>query len=116
MKGGIVSMLYSIRALQECRMDLNGKIALTLVPDEETGGARGSAWLAAQGLLGRNGVGMLMPEPTSGVVWNANRGAISLRVSVRGKSAHVGLQHRGENSFEQMEQTSTLCRSNPGSP
>ena len=102
MKGGIVSMLYSIRALQECRMELNGKIALTLVPDEETGGARGSAWLAAQGLLGRNGVGMLMPEPTSGVVWNANRGAISLRVSVRGKSAHVGLQHRGENSFEQM--------------
>jgi acetylornithine deacetylase/succinyl-diaminopimelate desuccinylase family protein len=102
MKGGIVSMLYAIRALQECRVKLNGKIALTLVPDEETGGARGSAWLAAQGLLGRDGIGMLMPEPTSGVVWNANRGAISLRVNVLGKSAHVGLQHRGENSFEQM--------------
>jgi acetylornithine deacetylase/succinyl-diaminopimelate desuccinylase family protein len=102
MKGGIVSMLYAIRALQECGVNLDGKIALTLVPDEETGGARGSAWLAAQGLLGRGGIGMLMPEPTSGVVWNANRGAISLRVRVLGKSAHVGLQHRGENSFEQM--------------
>jgi succinyl-diaminopimelate desuccinylase len=102
MKGGIVSMLYAIRALKECGAQLNGKIALTLVPDEETGGARGSAWLAAQGLLGRDGVGMLMPEPTSGVVWNANRGAISLRVKVLGKSAHVGLQHRGENAFEQM--------------
>ena len=45
---------------------------------------------------------MLLPEPTSGVVWNANRGAISLRVKVLGKSAHVGLQHRGENAFEQM--------------
>jgi succinyl-diaminopimelate desuccinylase len=102
MKGGIVSMLYAIRALRECGVDLDGKIALTLVPDEETGGARGSAWLAAQGLLGRDGIGMLMPEPTSGVVWNANRGAISLRVRVLGKSAHVGLQHRGENAFEQM--------------
>src|SRR5258706_3038860 len=102
MKGGIVSMLYGIRALQECRVELDGKIALTLVSDEETGGARGSAWLAAQGLLGRAGIGMLLPEPTSGVVWNANRGAISLRVKVLGKSAHVGLQHRGENSFEQM--------------
>ncbi len=102
MKGGIVSMLYAIRALQECRVELDGKIALTLVSDEETGGARGSAWLAAQGLLGRAGIGMLLPEPTSGVVWNANRGAISLRVKVLGKSAHVGLQHRGENSFEQM--------------
>jgi succinyl-diaminopimelate desuccinylase len=102
MKGGIVSMLYAVRALQECRVELNGKIALTLVPDEETGGARGSAWLAKQGLLGRDAIGMLMPEPTSGVVWNANRGAISLRVRVLGKSAHVGLQHRGENAFEQM--------------
>ena len=102
MKGGIVSMLYAIRALKECGAELNGKIALTLVPDEETGGARGSAWLAAQGLLGRDGIGMLMPEPSSGVVWNANRGAISVRVKVLGKSAHVGLQHRGENSFEQM--------------
>jgi len=102
MKGGIVSMLYAIRALKECGAQLNGRIALTLVPDEETGGARGSAWLAEQGLLGRDGIGMLMPEPTSGVVWNANRGAISLRVKVLGKSAHVGLQHRGENAFEQM--------------
>ena len=102
MKGGIVSMFYAMRALQECRAALNGKVTLTLVPDEETGGARGSASLAAQGLLGRDGIGMLMPEPTSGAVWNANRGAISLRVKVLGKSAHVGLQHRGENSFEQM--------------
>src|SRR5256886_9374543 len=38
----------------------------------------------------------------SGVVWNANRGAISLRVRVHGKSAHVGLQHQGENAFERM--------------
>jgi acetylornithine deacetylase/succinyl-diaminopimelate desuccinylase family protein len=102
MKGGIVAMLYAVRALQECAVHVNGKIALTLVPDEETGGARGSAWLAAQGLLGRNGVGMLLPEPTSGVIWNSNRGAISLRVKVLGKSAHVGLQHQGENAFERM--------------
>jgi acetylornithine deacetylase/succinyl-diaminopimelate desuccinylase-like protein len=45
---------------------------------------------------------MLMPEPTSGVIWNANRGAISMRIKVLGKSSHVGLQHRGENAFEQM--------------
>ena len=100
MKGGIVSMLYALLALRECRVELDGKVQLVLVPDEETGGARGSAKLAEQGILGRNGVGMLLPEPTSGVVWNANRGAISLRVQVLGKSAHVGLQHQGENAFE----------------
>jgi succinyl-diaminopimelate desuccinylase len=102
MKGGIVSMLYAMRALKESGVRLNGRIGLMLVPDEETGGAGGSAWLAKQGLLGRGGIGMLTTEPTSGVVWNANRGAITLRVEVRGKSAHVGLQHRGENAFERM--------------
>jgi acetylornithine deacetylase/succinyl-diaminopimelate desuccinylase-like protein len=81
---------------------VDGKIGLLLVPDEETGGARGSAWLEKEGLLGRCGIGMLTAEPTSGVVWNANRGAMTLRVRVLGKSAHVGLQHLGENAFERM--------------
>lgn len=102
MKGGIVAMLYAIRALKQIGADLNGKIGLMLVPNEETGGMEGTAWLAQEGLLGRNAVGMLLAEPTSGVVWNANRGAISLRVRVFGKPAHVGLQHQGENAFERM--------------
>jgi len=102
MKGGIVSMLYALLALREGGAEMDGKVQLILVPDEETGGARGSANLAEQGILGRDGVGMLLAEPTSGVVWNANRGAISLRVQVKGKSAHVGLQHQGENAFERV--------------
>jgi succinyl-diaminopimelate desuccinylase len=102
MKGGIVAMLFAILALKEFGAELDGKVDLILVPDEETGGARGSNWLAGQGLLGRNGIGMLLAEPTSGAVWNANRGALSLRVRVFGKSAHVGLQHQGENAFERM--------------
>jgi succinyl-diaminopimelate desuccinylase len=102
MKGGIVAMFYAILALRECGATLDGRIALTLVPNEETGGQSGSAWLAERGQLGRDGTGMLLAEPTSGVVWNANRGAISLRVRVFGKSAHVGLQHLGENAFERM--------------
>src|SRR5258708_5369632 len=45
-----------------------------------------------------------MGEPTSGGGWSANRGAISLRVRVLGKSAHVGLQHQGKNAFERMHE------------
>ncbi len=107
MKGGIVAMLYAILAIRECGEKLNGRIGLTLVPDEETGGKRGSEWLAREGLLGRNGVGMLLAEPTGGVAWNANRGAISLRVRILGKPAHVGLQHQGVNAFEGMHRVVT---------
>lgn len=102
MKGGIVAMLFAMLALKASGAELDGKVSLILVPDEETGGARGSARLARQQLLGRNGIGMLLAEPTSGAVWNANRGALSLRVRVLGKPAHVGLQHQGENAFERM--------------
>src|SRR6266403_3203950 len=89
MKGGIVAMLYAILALKASGAELDGRIALTLVPNDETGGEGGSGWLAAQGRLGRGGIGTLLAAPTSGAVWNANRGAISLRVRVLGKSAHV---------------------------
>ncbi len=73
MKGGIVAMLYAILALKENGAELDGRINLTLVPNEETGGEGGSAWLAAQGRLGRGGIGMLLAEPTSGIVWNADQ-------------------------------------------
>jgi acetylornithine deacetylase/succinyl-diaminopimelate desuccinylase-like protein len=45
---------------------------------------------------------MLMPEPTSGTIWNACRGAISLRFKVKGQSVHSTLQHQGINAFERM--------------
>lgn len=102
MKGGLAAMIYAVAALAECKAPLNGRIRLVFVPDEETGGARGSAWLAHRGLLGRDGIGMLTPEPSGGMVWNAIRGALSLRVALRGKSAHVGLAHTGVNAFERM--------------
>jgi acetylornithine deacetylase/succinyl-diaminopimelate desuccinylase-like protein len=102
MKSGLASMVYAVKALKDCGVELNGRVCLTFVPDEETGGQQGSAYLAAAGVLGQDGIGMLMPEPTSGLVWNASRGAISLRVTVRGKPAHVGLHYEGVNAFEGM--------------
>jgi acetylornithine deacetylase/succinyl-diaminopimelate desuccinylase family protein len=100
MKGGLASMLYGAVALQRLRVPLRGRLKLVFVPDEETGGRRGSGFLAAAKRLGAHGIGMLTPEPTSGVVWNANRGALTVRVTVHGREAHVGLLHQGRNAFE----------------
>lgn len=102
MKGGIASMIYAIKAIKESGIDLPGRIGLTIVPDEETGGLLGSQYLFRKGILGKDGIGMLTAEPTGGVIWNASRGAITMRVDVKGKPAHVGLHFQGINAFEKM--------------
>jgi acetylornithine deacetylase/succinyl-diaminopimelate desuccinylase family protein len=100
MKSGLAAMVYAAAAARDEGLLKTGRIGIVLVPDEETAGARGSRHLAVHGQLGRDGVGMLTPEPTGGGVWNANRGAISLRATMRGKAAHVGRQFEGVNAFE----------------
>lgn len=102
MKGGIAAMAFAIRALAALGVELRGRVISMSVPDEETSGPNGTAALAAAGLIERDSIGMLTMEPTSGVVWNANRGVLSMRVMVRGKPAHVGLHFRGENAFRGM--------------
>ena len=102
MKGGIAAMAFAIRALAGSGFEPRGRLISISVPDEETSGPRGTVALAKSGLLERDAIGMLTMEPTSGVVWNANRGVISLRVTLRGKPAHVGLHFRGVNAFRAM--------------
>ncbi len=102
MKGGLVAMLFALRIVNEFRLKQNGKITFSVVPDEETGGRLGTQHIIESGLLPPVNLGMLMPEPTSGVVWNANKAALTYRVEAIGKSAHVGLEHEGTNAFEHM--------------
>lgn len=102
MKSGLAAMIFALYALKESKIPLQGNICLSIVPDEETGGRLGTQYLFAQGYLQKDGIGMLTPEPTSGVIWHANRGAFSLRITIKGKAAHVGLQHQGINAFEGM--------------
>jgi acetylornithine deacetylase/succinyl-diaminopimelate desuccinylase family protein len=102
MKSGLVVILYALRLMKELSLDLKGRISFSFVPDEESGGQRGTKYLVDRGFLPEKCLGMLMPEPTSGSVWSANKGALTYRITVLGKPAHVGLAHRGVNAFEQM--------------
>jgi succinyl-diaminopimelate desuccinylase len=114
MKGGLVSMLYGAAAAQELGLLADGRIVFHFVSDEETGSAAGSQYLRDAGLIDPDALAMVTAEPTGGVVWHASRGAITLRVDVRGREAHVGRAHLGVNAFEQMirvaEPLSVLAR------
>jgi acetylornithine deacetylase/succinyl-diaminopimelate desuccinylase-like protein len=95
-------MLYGAAAASELGHLAGGRIVLHLVCDEETGSTAGSGHLREAGLIRPGALAMLTPEPTGGVVWHANRGAITLRVRVQGREAHVGQAHLGVNAFERM--------------
>jgi succinyl-diaminopimelate desuccinylase len=102
MKGGLVSMLFGALAARELGLLGQRRIVLHFVCDEETGSDAGSGHLREAGLIDPDALAMLTAEPTGGVVWHASRGAITLRVGVRGREAHVGQAHLGVNAFEHM--------------
>lgn len=102
MKGGVAAMAYAVRALSVSGFKPIGRVISISVPDEETSGPNGTVSLVNAGLIERDAIGMLTMEPSSGVVWNANRGVISARIVVRGTPAHVGLHFRGVNAFRGM--------------
>ncbi len=102
MKGGLVSMLYGTAAARDLGLLQNGRIVFHIVCDEETGSVAGSGYLREHEMIDPSALAMVTTEPTGGAVWHANRGAITMRVNVRGKSAHVGQAYLGVNAFEQM--------------
>jgi acetylornithine deacetylase/succinyl-diaminopimelate desuccinylase-like protein len=102
MKGGLVSMLYGAVAARELGLLDGRRIVLHFVCDEETGSTAGSGHLREAGLIDPGALAMLTAEPTGGVIWNEARGAITLRVTVSGREAHIGYMHEGVNAFEHM--------------
>jgi acetylornithine deacetylase/succinyl-diaminopimelate desuccinylase-like protein len=102
MKGGIVSMLYGAAAAQDLGLLGDGRIVIHLVCDEETGSAVGSEHLRQHDLIDRTALAMLTAEQSGEVIWNAAKGALSLRVDVKGRPVHVGQAFKGINSFLHM--------------
>ncbi|MBN6038106.1 M20/M25/M40 family metallo-hydrolase [Amycolatopsis sp. 195334CR] len=99
MKGGLVSMLYGAAAARELGLLGDGRIVLHLVCDEETGSVAGAGYLREAGLIDPAAVAMVTAEPSGGRIWHEACGAISLRVDVRGREAHVGQANTGVNAF-----------------
>lgn len=105
MKGGIVSMLYGAAAAKELGLLGDGRIVIHLVPDEETGSVVGAGHLRDHEMIDPTARAMVTGEPSGSNIWNAARGAISLRVDFEGVEAHVGQAAFGVNSFRHLVHT-----------
>ena len=102
MKGGIVSMLYGAAAANELGLLGDGRIVIHLVCDEETGSSVGSGHLRGHDLIDSGALAMMTAEQSGEVIWNAAKGALSMRVDVHGRPIHVGQAFKGVNSFLHM--------------
>ncbi len=103
MKSGLVAMLLA--AVIHRDLGGVGQIRLVYVPDEESGGADGAERMHELGLLDTKGcLGAIVGEPSYPDIWYAARGAFTVKVTVAGKPAHVGLHYTGDSAFEHAHQ------------
>ena len=100
MKGGIAAILGAVRALATTGdvARLQGELIVALVPSEEDGG---------QGTLAaiRAGVGgdlAVITEPSNLDVVVAHAGAITFRLTVRGRAAHASQRREGVSALDKL--------------
>lgn len=97
-KGQVVTLLLALQALRELGAVLEGDVEAQFVIEEEAGG-NGS--LSAI-MTGRRADAAVVLEPTGLVVRSANRGAAWFRLTVGGRSVHMGRYREGVSAFDEM--------------
>ena len=109
-KSSVTAEIFATKALLETSVNLNGKLILTAVVDEETGGLRGADYILESGLI--KGDACLLGDAPNNYPFGYCGGNIFLTFIIKGKKAH-GLAHpdlpkpyrseeSGINSIEKM--------------
>jgi acetylornithine deacetylase len=96
MKGGTVSLLLAMEAIQKLGIQLKGDVIFQSVVEEESGGA---GTLAAV-LKGYKADAALIPEPTNMKIFPKQQGSMWFRISVKGRSAHGGTRYEGVSAID----------------
>ena len=86
MKSGLTAAIAAARAIRLAGIELEGRLSIHSVVDEETGGA-GAIDAVKKGHLAK---AILVPEPTWGNIICAEGGLEWVRVTIPGRSAHAG--------------------------
>jgi acetylornithine deacetylase len=99
MKGGAVSFLLALEAIQSLGISLKGDVIFQSVIEEESGGAGTLATI----LRGYKADGAIITEPTNMKLFTKQQGSIWFRLTVKGKSAHGGTRYEGVSALEKMQ-------------
>ncbi len=101
MKSGIAAFIHALSMIDRSKIPLRkGGVILHLVSDEESHGHQGTDFLTRKG--GIRGDAALVGEPTDLLPVIAQKGALWIRMTTFGKSAHGSRPHQGVNAIEKM--------------
>lgn len=98
MKGGLAAGIAAVRAIVDARIALDGQVLVTPVVGEEDGGSGTLAALSH----GVTADGAIVLEPTRMAVSPAVAGALSFRITIRGRAAHGCLREEGVSAIEKL--------------
>ncbi len=97
-KGGALAGLYAAQLLQEHGFADFGELVIALTPDEEVGAPASGAILAGIA-SGMDAALCLECARENGDLVTARKGVADVRIRVRGRAAHAGVEpHRGRNA------------------
>lgn len=85
-KSSVTAELFAIKALLELGIKLNGKVILTAVGDEETGGLRGAEYILSSGLV--SGDACLLGDAPCDYPFGYTGGTMYITFTINGKQAH----------------------------
>ncbi|TWG95962.1 acetylornithine deacetylase [Mesorhizobium sp. J18] len=88
MKAGVVSCIAAARAIRKAGIELEGRLSIHTVVDEEAGGF-GAMDAVAKGKLAK---GAIVAEPTWDNVLPCEGGLYWTRITIRGRQAHAGMR------------------------
>jgi len=112
MKSGIASFIHALSMIDRSKIRPDqGAVVLHLVSDEESHGHQGMGFLTQK--EGIRGDAALVGEPTDLQPVIAQKGALWLRITTLGKSAHGSRPHLGVNAVEKMMKLMERLRSVP---
>lgn len=94
MKSGVVAIIDSF--IKASKIELNNKVMLQLVSDEETGGFNCTKHLVKSGYIGDF---VICTEPTNLEISIQAKGILILDIEIFGKSAHGSRPWEGENAI-----------------
>jgi len=96
MKSGLAAGIFALDALNRSGIQLNGNLMVQCVAGEETGGCGTLAAIVE----GYQADAAIVIEPTRLTICPVQSGALSFRLTVKGKSVHACMKNKGINAIE----------------